>query len=186
MATRRDIREAFYADLEVAVDGLVAAENIGQEYPNEDEAMPAVVHRDNYRDVPMNTKTGIVDTVEDADGVQEEIYSSLREARFSLLVVSDDEQEKENIYESLVGYFEDYEYPVKDASSLHTDVNTIRVTDSNSEDTENRDPPARGDRLSVNVQFQRFRNRDVTPAEEVTLNQDADNDGTDDNTYTTT
>lgn len=172
MATRRDIREAFYSDLEEAVDGLVAAENIGQEYPNEDEEMPAVVHRDNYRDVPMNTKTGIADTVEDEDGVQEALYSSLREARFSLLVVSDDEQEKEDIYEALVGYFEDYEYPVKDASDLHEDVNTIRVQDSNSEDTENRDPPARGDRLSVNVQFERFRTLDVDPIKEVEQNVD--------------
>lgn len=170
MATRRDIREAFYSDLEEAVDGLVAEENIGQEYPNEDEEMPAVVHRDNYRDVPMNTKTGIADTVEDEDGVQEVLYSSLREARFSLLVVSDDEQEKEDIYEALVGYFEDYEYPVKDASDLHEDVNTIRVQDSNSEDTENRDPPARGDRLSVDVQFERFRTLDVDPIKEVEQN----------------
>ena len=185
MATRRQIRESFYSELETAASGLVTASAIGQEYPNEDEDLPAIVHRDNYRDVPMNTKTGIADTTEDSDGVQEEIYSQLMEARFSLLVVSDDEQEKEDIYETVRTYFEEYEYPVKDASSLHADVNTVRVNDANSEDSEERDPPARGDRLAVNVQFERFYVRDVTPATEVEHNVDADNDGTDDITNTT-
>lgn len=186
MATRRNIREAFYADLETAASGLVDSGSIGQEYPNEDEALPAIVHTDNYRDVPMNTKTGIVDTTTDSSGVQEEIYSQVMEARFSVLAVSDDEQEKENIYEAVRTHFEEYEFPVKPASDLHADVNTIRVNDSNSEDTEDRDPPARGDRLAVNVQFERFYVRDVTPATEVEQNVDADNDGTDDTTYTTT
>jgi len=185
MATRRDIREAFYADLEMATDGLVPTEDIGQEYPNEGESLPAIVHTDNYRDVPMNTKTGIVDTTTDSSGVQEEIYSQVMEARFSVLSVSDDEQEKENIYEAVRTHFEEYEFPVKDATDLHADVNTVRVNDSNSEDSEDRDPPARGDRLQISVQFERFYVRDVTPATEVTQNVDADDDGTDDNTYTT-
>lgn len=186
MATRREIREAVYGDLETAVAGLVDPEDIGQEYPNEGENLPAVVHTDNYRSVPMNTNTGIADTTVDADGVQEEIYSSLMEARFSVLVVSDDEQEKEDIYEAVRTHFEAYEYPTKDTDDLHTEVNTVRVNDSNSEDSEDRDPPARGDRLAVNVQFERFYVRDVTPATEVQQNVDADNDGTDDTTYTTT
>lgn len=186
MATRRQIREAFYSELETSVSGLVQSSSIGQEYPNEDEALPAVVHTDNYRDVPMNTKSGIVDTTVDSEGVQEEIYSQLMEAQFSLLVASDDEQEKEDIYEAIRTHFEEFEFPVRDATSLHADVNTIRVNDSNSDDSEERDPPARGDRLAVNVQFERFYVRDVTPATQVEHNVDVDNDGTDDITNTTT
>lgn len=186
MATRRNIREAFYSELETAASGHVSASSIGQEYPNEDESLPAIVHTDNYRDVPMNTKTGIADTTTDATGVQEEIYSQVMEARFSVLVVGDDEQAREDAYEAIRTYFEEFEYPVKDATTLHSDVNTIRVMDSNSEDTEERDPPARGDRLQVNVQFERFYVKDVDPATDINLNVDADNDGVDDITYTTT
>lgn len=186
MATRRQIREAFYSALETAANGLVNASAIGQEYPNEDEELPSIVHTDNYRDVPMNTNTGIVDTIVGTDGTEEEIYSQVMEAQFSVLVISDDEQEKEDIYEAVRTYFEEFEYPVKDATSLHSHVNTIRVRDANSEDSEERDPPARGDRLAVNVQFERFYSNGVTPLTEVQHNVDADSDGTDDITYTTT
>lgn len=186
MASRRTIREAFYSDLESSASGHVDASNIGQEYPNSDEDLPAIVHRDNYRDVPMNTKTGIVDTTADVDGVQEEIYSQLMQAQFSLLIVSDDEQEKEDIYEAVRTHFEAYEFPTKDVETLNSDINTIRVNDSNSDDSENRDPPARGDRLAVVVEYQRFYIKDVTPATEVTTNVDVESDGTDDLTYTTT
>lgn len=187
MASRRDIREAFYADLETAVGGLVAAEDIGQEYPNEDENLPAIVHTDNYRDVPMNTKSGPVDVTTDGNGnVTGLVFAQMMEARFSILAVSDDEQEKENVYEALRTHFEEYEFPVKPATNLHADVNTVRVNDSNSEDTEDRDPPARGDRLQVNVEFKRTYTKSVDHIDTVNANLDADNDGTNDTNYTTT
>lgn len=186
MATRQDIREAFYADLETAASGLVPAEDIGQEYPNEDEGLPAIVHTDNYRTVPMNTKTGIVDKTVDGNGdVTAIVFAQMMEARFSLLMVSDDEQEKESIYEAVRTYFEEYEFPVKDAASLHGDVNTVRVNDSNSEDSEDRDPPARGDRLQVNVEFKRTYTKSVDHIDDVQANVDADNDDITDITYTT-
>lgn len=186
MATRRQIREAFYSELETAADGLVGASAIGQEYPNEDEELPTIVHNDNYRDVPMNTNTGIVDTIVGTDGVEEAIYSQVMEAQFSVLVISDNEQEKEDIYEAVRTHFEEFEYPVKDATSLQSHVNTIRVRDSNSEDSDTRDPPARGDRLAINVQFERFYSDGVTPITEVQHRVDADDDGTNDITSTTT
>jgi len=186
MATRRQIREPFYAELETAVSGVVPSGNIGQERPNSAEDLPAVVHNDNYREVPMNTNTGPVDTEEDADGTQAEIFSELMEAQFALTVISDDEQKKEDAYEALRSHFGDFKYPTRDVSEIHPDANRIEVTDASSTDSEDRDPPARGDQLRVNLEFERFYRRDVTPAEEVQQNVDADNDGNTDITYTTT
>lgn len=191
MATRRQVREAFYADLETAVgvgtaNELVPASNIGQEYPNSEEELPAVVHNDNYRPVPMNTKGSIVGVYTDTSGTQAEVYVELMQAQFSLLVVSDNEQEKEDIYEAVRTHFGEYQYPVKDESTLQQHVHRVEVQDATSQDTEDRDPPARGDRLAVNVGFQRFYTKDTTPIEEVNANFDADDDGTDDYTTTTT
>jgi hypothetical protein len=186
MATRRQIRENFYAELETAAGGFVAAGDIGQEYPNEDETLPAIVHNDNYREVPMNTNTGPVAVQTDSAGVQAEVYSEVMEAQFSILVVSDDEDLKEDIYEAVRSHFGNFKFPTRDASEIHADAYRVEVNDANSDDTENRDPPARGDRLAINVGFERYYTRDTTPAESVTLNQDADNDGTTDETYTTT
>lgn len=186
MATRKQVREAFYAELETAANGLVPASNISQEYPNSDEDLPAIVHDDNYRTVPMNTKSSIVGTQTNSVGVTAEVYVELMQAQFSVLVVSDDEQEKEDIYEAVRTHFGDYQYPIKDTSSLQSDVHRVEVNDANSQDTENRDPPARGDRLAVNVGFERFYTKDTTPVEQVQANFDANNDGTTDISNTTT
>lgn len=186
MATRKQVREAFYADLETAASGLVPADHISQERPNTEEDLPAIVHNDNYRPVPMNTKSSIVGTQEDSTGTIAEVYVELIQAQFSVLVMSDDEQEKEDIYEAVRTHFAEYQYPVKDESTLQSDVHRVEVQDASSEDTEDRDPPARGDRLTINVGFERFFTKDTTPVEEVQQNIDADNDGTDDISNTTT
>lgn len=186
MATRRNIREAFYSELESAVSGLVDADDIGQENPGERENFPGIAHTDNYRKVPMNRGQGVVDTTTDSSGVQKEIYSTIIEARFSLVVVSDDEQEREDVYEAMRTHFEEYTHPVKDASDIHSDAFRVEVHDSTSEDSENRDPPVRGDRLAINIQFQRFYTKDVDPMTDIELDVDADLDGNTDIQYTTT
>lgn len=186
MATRKQIREPFYSELETAVSGLVTSDNIGEEFPSDEEELPAVVHRDDYRRNQLNTNTGIKDTVTDSDGVQEEIRSRLMQGRFTLTAVSDDEAEKEDIYEAIRSHFEVYEFPNKAADSLQSDVNRIWVTDSNSTDDEDREPTLRGDQLIVFVEYERIIGRDVDPAKEVNTNVDADNDGTDDISLTTT
>lgn len=186
MATRRQVREAFYGELESAANGLVPAGQITQEYPNSEEDFPAIVHNDSYRSVPMNNGTGPAEVTTDSDGEQTYHYVDLMQAQFSLLVVSQDEQEKEDIYEAVRAYFEAYTHPTKDESTIQEDVHRVEVNDATSDDTTERDPPARGDRLSINVGYKRFTDRDVTPTTEVTTNVDADNDGTTDDTYTTT
>lgn len=186
MASRRNIREAFYAELETAASGFVPASNIGEEEPDSDEDLPAIVHSDNYRRNPMNRSAAPTDTTTDTDGTQEEIYSRMMQAQFSVTVVSDDESEKEDIYEAVRTHFEAYTTPVKDASSLQADAHRVEVNDATSRDDPDREPTARGDSLSINVGFQRKYIRDVDPTTTVELDVDVDDDGTIDISNTTT
>jgi hypothetical protein len=188
MATRRQLREAFYDELETAASGHVPSEDVRQDYPNDSEELPAIVHRDDYRKVPINRGAAPVDKGRDSnDDVTGLVYASIIEAQFSLLVVSDDEQEKEDAYEAVRSHFEEFTHPIRDASEIHSDAHRVEVQDAVSEDTEERDPPARGDRLAINVRFQRFYTSSETAVDYIGQNIDADDDGIDDiNRNTTT
>lgn len=187
MATRKQVREAFYTELETAASGTnVEADDIGQEYPNEPEELPAIAHTDRYRLVPMNTNTGPVDTQQGADGTEALIYSEVMEAQFMVVVVSDDEAEKESVYEAVRSHFGDFTTPVRDAEELHADIDRVEVLDADPADSESRDPPMRGDRLDITLLFERFYTRDTTPATEVQHNVDVNLDGTTDESRTTT
>lgn len=195
MATRRDIREAFYSELETAAGGLLDSDDIAQEYPDSEEDLPRIVHNDNYRKTPMNAPTGPTDVETDSAGEQAYIYSKLMEAQFTLLVVAVDESVKEDIYEAVRTYFEDFEDPTRDESDIQTDVHDVEVGDVTSQDSENRDPPARGDSMRISLGYQRKGTRNTTPTAEVIGGIDVDEpdsddgtigDGTDDIVYTTT
>lgn len=183
MATRRQIREAFYSELETATAGLLDAENIKQEYPDSAEDLPRIVHNDNYRTVPMNAPTGPTEVTADSVGEQELIYAKLMEARFTLLVLAADEGVKEDIYEAVRTHFEEYASPVRDERVMQSDIHDVEVGDANSQDSESRDPPARGDSMRISLGYQRKSVHDVTPVEEVDAGLDVDDDGTEDVTY---
>lgn len=156
MATRRDVREAFYAALETAVDGLVPASNVSQEHPNSEEDLPAVVHNDNYRKVPMNRGASPTDIETDSDGnVTALVFTTMMQAQFNVTVLSDDESEKEDIYEAVRTHFEPYTH-FKDTSQLQADVHRVEVEDVSSDDLTERDPTARADTLTINLGFERF------------------------------
>lgn len=177
MATRRTVRETFYAVLEDAVDGLVAASNISQEQPESREQLPTVVHTDNYRKVPMNRGNAPTDVIRDENGdIIGEIHTSIIEAQFDVTVLSDDESEKEDIYEAVRSYFEPYTH-FKSARSLQSDIFRVEVDDSSSNDLTDRNPIGRGDTLSVRLQFERHYTKDVTPVD--TVDQSVDTDGDD-------
>jgi len=206
MASRRDVREAFYAELDTAADTLVPSDNIGQEEPNSREELPAIVHNDNYRSVPMHNMSAPTDVDRNNSGAVKALYfSRTMQARFSLTILDEDEQSKEDIYEAVRGYFEDYMHSAEyfpDPSEIQSDVHDVDVTDADSQDFTERDPPMRGDVLQVDLGYERIKqvvrndlagnNEYPDPdstfenIEEVTHNVDADNDGTTDETYTTT
>jgi hypothetical protein len=178
MATRRDIRESFYTELEAAVNGLVDPSNVSQENPNSKEDLPAVVHNDNYRKVPMNR--GNAPTSVDTDGSGNDTahnYSSMMQARFDITVLSDDESLKEDIYEAVRSYFEPFTH-FEDPSQIQSDVHRVEVQDATSNDLTDRDPTARGDTLAVNLGFERTYTEAVTAVEEVDRSVDGDNSTT--------
>lgn len=156
MATRKDIREAFYTELETALDGLVPAGRITGQYPEREEMLPAVVHTDDYRPIPMNFDTAPAKVENTGDGTVKEYYSILMQAQFGLSIVSTGETEKEPIYEALRSHFEDYNFPHTDVESIHGDVENVDVLESTSIDDEGETPTIHGDDLTVQVDYERF------------------------------
>lgn len=188
MATRREIREAFYSDLEVAVSNHLDPDDINQEQGEQPEDLPSLVHKDDYRKVPMNQGSAAPTRVrrDTNDDAEAELYGTMHEAVFSCKVESDDEQIKEDIYEALRTYFEKYEHPAWDASDIQSDVAWVRVVDSTSEDDVDHEPIARGDRLEIRLTFQREIENTGTAIQSVDSEVDADNDGTTEFTFTST
>jgi len=167
MVSREDLRIAVYNELETAVDGLVDADNVSQQYPETEEQLPAVVHDDAYRQIPMNIHTGVKNVSTDNSGENIYHYSMLKEAQFSLTVAARTETEKEDVYHALQEYFEAYTFPIKSASDIHEDVNRVTLSDTNSNDDDNSEPVTRQDTLSLNIEYERIYDLDVTPAEAV-------------------
>lgn len=170
MATRKDIRTAFYDELETAASGVVDPSSITSEYPKADENLPAIVHGDAYRRIPMNNNTGPKRVVEDSDGDADAIeYSITMEVQFSVLMMATTEIEKESIYNAVRTHFEPYTLPIKDESEIQEDVHRVEVLDSNSQDDEDREPTARGDSLTINLGYERIVSKNVDSIDAVTI-----------------
>lgn len=174
MATRRQIREAFYSNLETAVGSgttneLVPADQIGQDEPESDEEHPAIVHQDDYRKVPLNDGSSApTELIRDSNGeVVKEVYSSYHEASFGVGIIDHDEQRKEDIYEAVRSYFEKYEKRPWPASDIQTDCRYVKVLDATSDDDTDAVPTVRGDRLIIRLGFSRKHERDVDPTQTV-------------------
>jgi hypothetical protein len=158
MADRRDIREAFYGELETAVSDItdVGPENISQETPDSDEELPAIVHNDDYRPATLNGISGPRDIETDANGNDAAfVFYSMMEAQFGVAVLDPDEQRKESIYEALRRQFERYEHPWWDTTDLHADIHDVTVQDATSDDDDDREPIVRGDRVIVRLGYKR-------------------------------
>lgn len=186
MATRQDIRENVYSELETAIDGLVDPQQVTQESSDATEVLPTLVHNDAYRLIPMNTNTGPSDTITSGNEVTAYVYTRLIEAQFTCTVRSEDELEKESIYEALRQHFEEYTLPVADEKDIHADVYRVEVTDSTSDDDTEREPIARGDSLTVSVFFKRYYERPVDAVDTIEQSLDTDNDSIVDFTQTIT
>ncbi|WP_226041172.1 hypothetical protein [Natrinema sp. DC36] len=169
MATRRNIRTAFYDGLEVASNGLVDPDNIGEEEPNEEEDYPAIIHSDDHRKVRMNEGSGAPsDLVRDSNGdVIQEIYTNVHEGSFGVMIQGMDENLREDVYEAVHSYFEKYEHPAWDETDIHTDVKWVKVLDSNSEDNTDGSPTVRGDNLIIRIGYTKEHVKDVESIDSV-------------------
>lgn len=195
MATRRELREAFYADLESAVpasgnSGHVPPDQIGQEMPEADEDLPTIVHNDMYRPFPMNQASDAPTRVErdNSGNATADVFGEMYEAVFDVLLIFLDEDAKEDCYEAVRGYFEKFEASPSawHPSQIQADVEWVRVDAAESEDDESSEPKRFGDRLRIRLFFQREFVKSGTDVQQVDQDVDADNDGTTDATFTTT
>lgn len=164
MASRRDIRQAFYDALETAASGFVPADNIKQIRPETTEDLPAIVHRDDYTKIPINDGSSAPTELvrDDAGNVTQEVFETLHEASFGVTFIDSDEGRREDTYEAVRKYFERYQHAAWDSSSLHADVQWVEVLNSTSEDDTDVTPTNRGDRLIIRLGFTREHEHDVT------------------------
>jgi hypothetical protein len=201
MATRADIRDAFTNELLTAagtydvtdavgnvVDTVtLAAEDIGLRDPEQAESLPQIVYHDDYRKVTYNgVGTGPQKVVRDDSGVvQREDRYEYVEAQFIIDVRAANEVEKEPIYEALRRRFARYQFDPWPLTDIHPDADDIDVVDASTRDTGDTEDVIRGDQLEVRIEFHRAYEDFPETIETIVQKNDADNDGTIDETYTT-
>lgn len=202
MASRGEIKDAVYDEM-VAVAGtydVVDADDatigsttlteseIGLRHPEDDEEHPQIVYHDNFRPMTHNGVGTGPDVVEYApDGsVEREVWREYVEGQFIVDVRASDEVSKEPVYESLRTRFGRYQFDPWQETDIHEDVERIEVADSQSVDTGDADSTIRGDQLEIRVEFHRDYAFSTENIQTVNQSVDADNDGTIDETYTTT
>lgn len=202
MATRGEIRDAVTSEMKAVsgtydvedADGSVIstvtldASDIGLRNPEPIQSLPAIAYHENYRRVRYNDVGAGPDmTVYNDDGsVAHTEWREYIEGQFIIDVRAGDEVAKEPIYEALRTQFGQYQFLPWPETDLHQDVIDITVEDSTTVDTTESEDVIRGDQLEVRVTFHRSYVLDTDNITSVETAVDADLDGTDDQTYTTT
>lgn len=206
MATRRDIRDAFYSELVSAASGThtvtygdgstdtltVSADDVALEGPSDAESYPRVVYNEDYRPIVYNGAGAGPDNVErDSNGdVTKAQWREYEEALFQINIRAPNEVEKEPIYESIKQAFGKYTKHPWPASDLQSDAIKVDVLDSTSSDVIDVERAIRGDLLEVRIEFYRnyelVSGTDVEVIDQINHEIDADqDDGTSGLTYTT-
>lgn len=186
MATRGDIRDAFYSELESlagtydvtdaagnVIDSVeVTADDIKLRDPGNLEDPPEIVYYETYAPVTFNGVGGGPDyVVRDSNGdVIEAHYRGYEEAQFVIFVRAPSEPSKEPIYEAVRTAFGKYDDGHITASSFHEEATDITVGETSDADTGDVDAPIRGDQINVTITFFRNYVLDVENIESVELN----------------
>lgn len=191
MATRGDIRDAFYDDISSVVgtyDELdasgavvgtveVADDDIRLRDPGDTETVPEVVYYENYVPIEYNGVGHGPDYVKrDANGdVIEAHFRGYEEAQFNVFVRASNEARKEPIYETLRTAFGKYDDGYLTASDFHSDVTEIEIGNTDDADTGNTESPIRGDQFTVSVIFYRNYVLDVDTIQQINLDIEGEN-----------
>lgn len=172
MATRRQLRDAFFTELANAAVGThtvdygsegsdtvtVEADDIGLvgSFDLEDP-LPKIVYREAYRDILYNGVGAGPHTVErDQNGdVVKSIWREYIEAQFIIEVRTNDELQKEIIYETIRAAFGKYQFGHWPEGDLHSDVFNVQVLDAQDTDDPAAETPIRGETLEVRISFTR-------------------------------
>lgn len=155
MATRRNIKEAFYTELVTAVTGLVDANDVTLTQFDRSTTLPRVVYTDLYRHLPINGASGSPHKVnrDMNDVVTSEEFHEYEEAVFTITVKDSDENSLEPIYEAIHSYFGKYQFQPWDESEIHEDVFRVRIRDVRTTDDASSENTTRGDTLEVHIAF---------------------------------
>lgn len=202
MATRGDIRDAVYSEMQKVAgtydvtdaDGNVVdtteltADNITLRHKEEFETEPQIVYHDTYTRIVYNGTGAGPDMIEyNPDGtVAAEVWREYIEAQFLIDVRASSEAAKEPIYEALRSRLGQYEHTPWPEADVHPDITDIFVADARTVDTGDIESAIRGDQLEVRVEFHRDYTFSTDNIEAVNTGIDVDNDGTIDYTYQTT
>lgn len=203
MATRGDIRDAFYNRLTSRMPGTydvtdeggsvidtvtLDADNIGLYQIEGKEKLPQVVYDESYQRVRHNEVGSGPEYVEyDQNGdVVAEIYREYVEAQFTIDVRASTEVAKEPIYEELRTVFGELEHGPWSHKDMHSDIIDVSVPDTASVDAPEAEDVIRGDRVQVFITFYRDYRHEEDNIESVEHGVDADDDGTAEHTFTTT
>jgi hypothetical protein len=170
MATRKAIKEDFIASINAVLDTYDA--HITTEYPNSEEAYPAVVYSYSDREVPMNNRSAPTNTEQLEDGTVLETYSTVMEGVFSIEIVDSDELRREDVYGAIREHFESFAHPINDESEVNADAYRITVSDSTPTNFEDRTPRGRGDAMDISVFHTRQQTQKLDPMD--TINQTTD------------
>lgn len=195
MATRRQLRDAFYNELASAAVGThtvdygggqtgtvtVEADDIGLVGSFDLEApLPKIIYREAYRALDYNGAGAGPHVVErDVNGnVTTSIWREYMEAQFIIEVRANDELEKEIIYETIRSALGKYQFRQWPSSGIHSDVFHVIVLDAQDTDDPSAENPIRGETLEVRLHFTRdYELTGVANIAQVNREVDADTDG---------
>lgn len=174
MASRRQIKDAFYDELASAVvgshtvtyeDGTTETVTLDEHdvtlvNPDFTEQLPAVAYDDEFIPRTVNgVGNGPDNQVYDSNGqLQTNQFREYRTGIFTVFVGAHSDVVKEPLYEAVHKAFGKYDTSFAQTGDFHADVDRITVEDTSSTDVTDTEVTTRIDTLTVNVEF--YRNYD--------------------------
>lgn len=202
MATRGDIKDAFYDELVTNVTGTyditdsggtvvdtitIEEADIALINPETSEKNPGIVFDDFYTPITFNGVGGGLYRVEESGGTEDFYeFREYRRGQFDVFVQAPSEAAKEPIYEAMHRTFHTYQFSEWFTSSFQSDVIDIRVESTVGNDAVDAEDIIRGDSMTVLVDYYRTYEFTTDNIDEIVSQIDADNDGTIDINFSTT
>lgn len=200
MASRREIKDAFYDELASAVVGdhtvtyedgttetiTLDSSDVFVVNPDFTEQLPAVAYDREFIPRTVNQIGNAPDDyIFDSNGnLDTEQYREYRTAVFTIFVGAASEVVKEPLYEAVHTAFGKYDTAFTNTGQFHADVDDITVEDTSASDSTDNEVVIRTDTVTVNIDF--YRNYDKTgdTVESVESDVNVDSVDYDDNTST--
>lgn len=169
MATKNQIRQAFYTALTGAVSGLVPSDNVKLLNQDDGENVPAVVYSVSDSPFAFNeVGAGPHEVVKQNDVVQYTEVHEYREAQFFVYIRSDTRTEADSIEDAIHDEFGKYRSRhIAKTEDFHTDAKRIEVNEINDSGDPNAEPSFDGTVMNVFIIFKRVYTKNVVPIEEV-------------------